>query len=382
MITYIEARRRHALLGDVPKGLAAEAWLGMTGQGHGLGSEVTRAVAETIPDEYAALVGYNDLAAAFACACMARAFSAEPGARGYAARKVAELGWAEFREVGDRGGHVAHGAGCDDSDPWPITKALDEVDANPKKMRAIADLAGRMYEALRGARQKRTPHVREEIVGVELGDDFAGLVPSEYAMLATGPTTSYLMRQITERKAMQFRRAGTEKQAKGPLVILRDESGSMMYPEERNTWAAAAMTALTRIAWEGKREVVVVHFSTATQADRLLPGDHAALVRAQATFIDGGTNIAHAIRAGCAEIRALEKRGQRGADAVIISDGNDGSRHIPGALDGLEALGARLWSVAIDARFSGPLKDRAAKYIELSSADMDAASVIAVGDSA
>jgi uncharacterized protein with von Willebrand factor type A (vWA) domain len=239
---------------------------------------------------------------------------------------------------------------------------------DPEKMRRIAMLAGRMYQALKGAKAQRVAGIPEEVIGTETGGDVAVLLPQEYAMLGTDPTRRHLFGQIAERRALQFERAGRDKKSRGPLVIALDESGSMN--GGRDEWAKAAMTALTRIAWEEKRAVVVVHFSTATKAVVLKPGDKAGVVRAQHTFLDGGTDIGRALMVGVDEVANLAALGHRGADVVLVSDGGDGGSRVGEALEEMRKAGTRLWSIAIDTPFYGDLKDRASEYIHLTDADM------------
>jgi uncharacterized protein with von Willebrand factor type A (vWA) domain len=233
--------------------------------------------------------------------------------------------------------------------------------------------------------------VPEEIVGVTTGGDVQSLLPGEYAMLAMPATRMEASRRLLGRETQQYQKSGVEKMARGPLAIVLDESGSMtdLDPEGgRNTWAKAAATALTRLAWEHKRDVVWVHFSVATRVSVLKPGDHKALLRAQTSFLDGGTDIGAALDVAGDEIQALAKRGHKGADAVLISDGGNEqssrtSYRLDRALDGLNALGARLFSVAIQVPFVGPLKDRAARYVHLSDRDMRSTDgAVAVGAAA
>jgi uncharacterized protein with von Willebrand factor type A (vWA) domain len=236
-------------------------------------------------------------------------------------------------------------------------------------MRRIAELAGRMYQALRGAKDRRVKGIPEEVIGTEHGGDVAALLPQEYAMLGTDPTKRHLFQQISQRRALQFERAGQEKKGRGPLVVAQDESGSMN--EQRDEWAKAAMTALTRIAWEDKRPVVMVHFSTVTKTQVLKPGDAAGVVRAQHTFLDGGTEIGRALMVGVDEVKNLAATGHRGADVVLISDGGDeGSYMIEQAFGEMRKAGTRLWSIAIDVPFQGLLRDEAAEYVHLTNEDM------------
>jgi Mg-chelatase subunit ChlD len=383
VLPFDAARQRHATLHEAAarnEPLARAAYAGVTGLG--TESAISRAVADTTPREYAALLMLDDVAATVAAVVQVRAFEAaggEPDSPG-AARKVAHEGWKAFRDLAERGAEYARGTGADMSDAWPILVRAERKGVNPEKIREIANMAGRMLVALRGALQKRAVPLPEETIGVELGEDVTALVPEEYALLGIPTTEADVLRRLVERRAVQFERRGREKKERGPLIILLDESDSMMESDHRNTWAKAAAVALTRLAWEGKRPVAWISFSSMTRITLLPPGSHAELLVAANRFLSGGTHIPRALHAGLAALRELEQRGFRGADFVLISDGvTDGARELPGALDALDRTGTRLWAIAIDVDWrkskglrydSSPLAERAAKYVHLSSADM------------
>jgi hypothetical protein len=386
--TFKQAVRRQAMLGSLVnegnRETAEQIYAGVTGHGH-FDTLVGHAVADTVPTEYAVLVMTDDIAGAFASAALLRAFDESPApTTPRQARIVAEQGWAEFRKLADQAGHQLHGTGADMSDAWPVFKQVQQMGVRDKRrMQEIATLAGRMLKALKGAKEKRVEDIPEEIVGVKRGAELSSLLPREYALLALPQTQMETTRRLLGAETQQYEKIGKEKMGRGPLAILVDESGSMNDDPDhpgRNTWAKAAATALTRMAWADKRDVVWVHFSTATRSVVLKPGDHQALAKAQTSFLDGGTDIGAGLRVATDEIKDLAKRGQKGADAVLISDGGNAGRRIGNALDELDAVGARLFSVAIGKEFQGDLKDRAARYVHLDQEDMGSTDgAVAVG---
>jgi uncharacterized protein with von Willebrand factor type A (vWA) domain len=329
------------------------------------------AVADTTPTEYAALLATDDIAAAFATAAVVEAFT-QTDAHGspdlpttpHQSRQLAYEGWASFRELADQAGHLEHGTGADMSAAWPVFKEFTKKDIDQDKIRRIAELAGRMFALLKGQKAKRAPRVPEEVTGVELGGEFGSLLPHEYARLGHEATKRELMARVARRQAQQLRREGKEKKGRGPLVLALDESGSME-GGDREIWAKAVATALTRIAWEDKRPVRIVHFSTATKVHKLDPGDHAGLLKAQNLFLDGGTDIGVALDVAADEVDDMAKAGVPGADVVLISDGGDAGARVNWALDKLDRHQTRLWSIAIQVPMHGALKERAAEYIYL-----------------
>jgi len=356
--------------------IAEQAWSGVVSTGGA--TLIGQGVADTTPREYATLVAVDDIAAAFAAACQIEIFTSRHGLPDtpHAARERAREGWAVFRELADQAGHLEHGTGADLSAAWPRLKAIQERTVDEQKIRKIAAMAGRMYVTLKGQKAKKARHVPERVVGVETGSDIGSLLPSEYALLGAPGAREDLLARITRRQALQLKREGKQKKGRGPLVLALDESGSM--EDDRDIWAKSVMTALTRIAWEEKRPVRVVHFSTATRVHRLDPKDHRALIEAQSLFLDGGTDIGTALDVAADEVEDMAKHGIPGADVVLISDGGDASGRIAATLDRLDRNKVRLWSIAIGPEFRGLLKDRAAQYIHVAG-DGAAEDVAAVG---
>jgi hypothetical protein len=382
MISFNVAKRRHSMLRRVVESssradrLADSTWRGVTGAG-AHDDEIAVAVADTTPAKFATLLATDDIAAAFATAAVAEAYALAPDPRSsHEARQIAHEGWARFNVLADQAGHKIRGLGGDLSDAWPVFRELQEQPVDEAKLRRIAELAGRMYALLKGQKAKAAPNVPEDITGLKLGGDVRDLVQPEYALLLDEDGEIDVIRRLAERRAVQYSREGTERQGRGPLVIALDESGSM--ERGRDDWAKSAMTALTRIAWEDKRPVVVVHFSTATRAQRLMPGDYKGLLKAQRTFLDGGTDVGTALDVAVDEVAELSRAGHRGADVVLVSDGGDAAGRVTRSLDAMKRGGVRLFSVAISVPFAGPLRDRASEYIHLSDSALKAGAVDAL----
>lgn len=376
MLSFLQARERHAMVAELPEELGRQVYEGVTAPLGMIATVISTAVTDTTPPEIVGAVESNDIAAAFAARAITEAFLKEARAEytPWQARRIAVLGWAQFTELARTGGYVARGLGADGSSAWPILLEIERRRANPEMMRRIAERAGRLERALRGSKDRRVRGVPEEVSGVTNGDDFADLVPDEYALLATPATARILAERVVTGKAQVFERRGTERAGRGPLVLLVDGSGSMHKRATRNVWAKAAMTAMTKIAWSQNRPVVVVHFSTATKVERLEPGDHMALLGAQALLLDGGTATDRALRVGRQEALKLGRLGSRGADVVLISDGQpdpDCLHRVPGEIAALHRDGMRLYSVAIELEFHGALRTEATDYVRLTAADME-----------
>ncbi|MDD5008572.1 MAG: VWA domain-containing protein, partial [Syntrophorhabdaceae bacterium] len=205
----------------------------------------------------------------------------------------------------------------------------------------------------------------EEIYSVELGNVLGRLLPSELAHLGQ-PTEVLLIERIAERKALQYAVRGEEQARRGPLVIALDESGSMH--GYRNEWSKAAAVALARVALADGRSAAVVHYSTSCQVTYLKPGDDQAVFALITHFLSGGTSIARALLRSAEEVSKMERKGERGADVVLVTDGCDSNYSAQeDAIEKIKSLGSKLWTVMIQCSVdeSSAIRKLAHKYVEL-----------------
>lgn len=286
--------------------------------------------------------------------------------------KVGRDVWRAFEERRALAELIEHGYGCDKSASWECAR---EMASNPdvQVVRAIADMAGRMYEVLSGVRKIPTddPH---EVKGVTMGGDLERLVGEELAALGTPGLDDLAAIRILEKRATQYRYKGKMAKSRGPLVICIDESGSMQDDgyAGRNTWAKACAVAMTRVAHEGDRMVKIVHFATSCVVSQCAPGDAKAVLDMSRHFLDGGTDIADALYNAAREVGNLAMSGHVGADIVMITDGCDNSEAAQEKILGLvQAQGVRLWTVAIECEVpaSMPLRKRASEYVRVGATD-------------
>lgn len=368
-LPFSEAVKRHHLLARVSPEHGTVVWPAISGE-PGPGGLLAEASADTLPDRHAVRVAIDEAACALATSCLDTAFGDALPREPREARDAARRGWAQFQEIADSVEELRCGTGADQSAAWTMWLEARNQQIPEDELRRIAGLAGRMYESLRGQREKNARGLREEPVGVEDGNDLTRAVASELGLLGHQATSRYLALRVAERRLVQRDERGQQEKSRGPLVILLDESGSMRGADDRRVWAKAALAALTRIAWESKRPVSCVHFSTSIAVTDLAPGDWPALGRAIGHFLSGGTAIGRALYVGLKQVDVLARAGAPGADVVLLSDGGDAVGGLDAACDALDKRRVRLWSIAVLQPFSGALRDRAAEYVELSRADL------------
>ena len=205
-------------------------------------------------------------------------------------------------------------------------KAIREAHAqlrNSPRLRQIANLAGRLERlASSKARSKVKPGVGE-IHGVEIGDDIARLLPIELVCLRHPKRKLVLMKKLAERQALTYGMTGREPTARGPIVVLLDESSSMR-EDGKDIWSKAVALALLSTATKQRRSWHIVAFSGSIHREVEVPVGSAS-IKTVAEALDcrchGGTDFDAPI------LRAIEiiktSRSMKNADVVVITDGED-----------------------------------------------------------
>jgi Mg-chelatase subunit ChlD len=365
MSSFVQAQRQHQRVAEAAAddpALAGDLWNAVVGLDSQLGrGSFPEAVRDTAPAEHVTLLATDDVAAAYAFDLLWSHLPSVPAtAPPFDLREAARGRWEAFDKRAKQTELMAEGFAWDLSTAWSHTRDVELASG------AIARLAGRMYAALRGNHAKKVRGVAGEVYAVEQGNDIGRLLPAEQMLLVEPLLEVVALERIATRRAGQYATRGTQKRSKGPLVLALDESGSMH--DARNTWAKAAAVALSRVASEEGRPVAVVHYSTSVKVQPLRPGDNAAMLAMVRHFLSGGTAIGLALSEAVQQVKALEQKGQRGADIVLVTDGVDGDMAAQtAAVQDALAIQARLWTVAIECNIpeTSPLRARASQYTRL-----------------
>lgn len=392
MIPFDLAREHHAAVDDAARSSSswsAQLWECLT---TGANKDPRQdSLAETIPEEYLAMVRQDEVAAAYAFARLWPAFKS--GKIGYDLRQMFRNGWEAFGQQAKTADTLAEGFGWDRSAAWQNYREIVGCSGlDTAAVTRIAKLAARMYAAIRGGSKRTVFGIPAEICDVERGADLAKLVGGEFAMLASGGTLEMVeFLRLATRTATIFATKGEEETSKGPLVIMIDESGSMH--GQRHEWAAAAMIALSRVAADEHRKVAVVHFSTSCVVQELDAGKPEDVHKLITSHLSGGTDIARALRTGLDKVQEWRKAGAL-ADAILITDGVDGGHDVQmpdgSAVNSIDLAvdnmvkECRLWTVAIDCEIpkGNSLREKAAEYIHLRGQDLTAEAVIPLAKAA
>lgn len=373
MTTYLQAQRQHRAVREAAAQDSARAcsiWNAIVGIGdpdRGIG-EATR---DTRPGEYAALLATDSIAAAYAFQLLVRVSDRGSDT---AVRDRARAAWADFRKRAEQTAETAAHFGWDLSAAWRELRGTDLPAGRMLEIEAIGRLAGRMAESLGGAAARKVPGMAGEVYSVELGRDVGRLLPSESAQLCDAALEVPVLHRLATGRAHQYATRGDARRSRGPLVILIDESHSMREEPARERWSKAAAVALARVAHAEKRSVTVVHFSKSTEVQRVISTDPASVIRMIRTFLGGGTDIAAALRAAALEVRDLAKRGDHGADVLLVTDGEDPqTEEQAAACRALSVLGARIWTIGVEHTVAAdsPLRTGATRYVEVRGGQLD-----------
>ena len=147
------------------------------------------------------------------------------------------------------------------SDVSAIASAFKAARSNKALMR-ICVLAGRYKQLAQGLHKARSKNGFDEITGLESGGDISRLIPSELMKLGIPELEIDFLRRFAERQCLCREFDSEERVGLGPVVLVSDESGSMI--GSRNESAKAIALTLAWIARKQGRWCGLVAFSGGT----------------------------------------------------------------------------------------------------------------------
>jgi hypothetical protein len=190
-----------------------------------------------------------------------------------------------------------------------------------RRLQRIAELAGRLERiAAAKARSRIDPGVGE-VHGIELGDHLSRLLPSELLAFRHPRLRLALLSRLIEHRALTYGMTGREPQARGPIVVLLDESSSMR-ERGKDVWSKAVCLALLSAATNQRRAWHLVAFNGGLRREVEVPAGQATaplIEHALDHRCSGGTDFNLPIIRAAEVIRCSKT--MKKADVVIITDG-------------------------------------------------------------
>ena len=196
--------------------------------------------------------------------------------------------------------------------------SLAERIASDKKMKEIADWAGRFKQVAR-KKQKTKYNEAMERSGVTIGNDIERLLPMELGLYTHPTTKNDFLRRFVEGQTMLYVQKGKATLGKGPIILCLDQSGSML---NLDTQSKGFTLALMSIARRQRRDFCLILFSTRIQVHKYEKGKMKSsdMVNLAQTFLGGGTDFSLPLRTSLSMIN--ESRFKQ-ADVVFVTDGED-----------------------------------------------------------
>lgn len=199
---------------------------------------------------------------------------------------------------------------------------------NDPRMREIMRRFGPMRALAWTCRQRKVDWVPDEVVSVTVGRDLLRTPPTDLAALHHPARRLDFLRRYAEEQLPNYRMEGTERVAKGAVIVLRDASGSMR--GERDLQASAFALVMLHIAKEEGRRYHHMLFGSHGElrcVDFVSPDDYTPerIMDVVTESWYGGTNFEYPLDAAVARLtEEHEATGRVEADIVMVTDGECG----------------------------------------------------------
>lgn len=212
------------------------------------------------------------------------------------------------------------------------------------RLKRIALLAGRFKRIALAKQRQKVRSGADELSDIELGADLSRLLPTELLRFTSPRQRLGLLRDLSERRCLQYHLSGADSLGKGPLVVALDKSGSMQ--GDRDLWATAVSLALLEVAQRQRRMFVLLAFDGAVKFEALVHPSETLPEDGLLIQCAGGTDISVALTRAL-EIIRTHPGAIRKADVVLITDGESDTGSSPAVRHAATELGVTVLGVGI-----------------------------------
>lgn len=188
-----------------------------------------------------------------------------------------------------------------------------------KKVRNIAEMAGRFKASASNLKKKNSKEDGQELYGVHVSDEIHRTLPSEKLLLTKKETKLAFYKKYHQKELLTYKYRNNKLKSKGPIICCIDTSASMQ--GELEVWSKSVAIALMDIAIREKRDFVAIMFSNKVyktihfNKNRVEPSKLYDL----ATFFYGsGTNFVEPLNES---IRLINTARYKYSDIIFITDG-------------------------------------------------------------
>lgn len=213
------------------------------------------------------------------------------------------------------------GTGLEEANLDQARDAWDKL-RNLPKIKQIAEMAGRLARLARNRSKTTVRGGIGETYGLDQGDDLARILPGELANLRHPILRKLVLAKILEKTALQYGMRGPQPMAKGPIIVLLDESSSML-ANEQDIWSKAVALAMLQTASIQKRDWCVITFNGYIRQCVILEkgcGSITDICSILSSTPWGGTNFTHPVEKAIEVIR--HSKSMKSADVLVITDGD------------------------------------------------------------
>ncbi len=220
---------------------------------------------------------------------------------------------------------------------WGLTSADSFINGNyeskftllqqlrkSKKLREIAELAGRYKQLAAQIQHEKIQHGMNEVYDITQGTDLSKLLPTEKMKFRHPILRKLVLKDWLEHKTLQYNTRSKEKKQRGPVIICIDNSGSMSGASE--IWAKAVALGILEICKIQKRDLYVIQFEAETNPYDLKCNvfyknkyEISNVIDMIEYFAGGGTLFEPALTLAKEKINTLNEFQK--ADIIFITDG-------------------------------------------------------------
>lgn len=311
--------------------------------------------------------------------------TADAGAQAVAGMKAALRAQAEATTADlDQEKQLAQAFGYEDGDLKRMSfeerqKLAERLRNN--RLKDFLKLIGQFKMIQQAESRKRVVNAASEIHGVRVSDDLTKLTVGEYLNFASPELELLFWTRFAEGQLLTYDVRGKERQGQGPIIVVCDESGSMMATDvaggTREAWSKALSLALLDQAKRRDRDFVYIGFSSSRQQHTIRFPKNTNVTQQVLTmtehFYGGGTEYETPLRQALDIVEEYDAKGLPKPDIVFLTDDEYGNLRPEFMHDWnrvKDKASIMCYGIAIGCSYSGALKqvsDNVREITELAS---------------